>query len=145
MDARDLLDRTPLHLAAQGGRSDVCHQLLSAGAQVGATDCAGWTPLHCAAWFDRVACVEQLLAAGADLGARTGSGWGCQTAADLAGTQVGTLLRDAAAAQARWDGFRRLALVTWCCRPEALVAEVAQNVGTGSKWIAQGCAGRACL
>eukprot|EP01047_Picozoa_sp_COSAG01_P023901 COSAG01_NODE_1458_length_10252_cov_247.726288_8_plen_107_part_00 len=39
---------TPLHLAARGGRLDVCKVLLAHGANARALDCGGWSAVHLA-------------------------------------------------------------------------------------------------
>ena len=110
---------TPLHWVSGSdwatGSAACCALLLSAGADVDVADDAGITPLHNAAYFGVVDCAVQLLAAGADLGAR--DCWG-HTAADVAAQEshvaMASLLRDAAAARARWSGLRRAALTVWC-------------------------------
>ncbi len=65
---------TPLHVAANLGRSDIAAVLLAAGADVNATgaydDC---TPLHQAAWSGHVDVAAVLLDRGADLERRSGS------------------------------------------------------------------------
>ena len=48
-NARDILGRTPLMAAAQGGHSAVMKELIAAGANVNAADKQGWTPLMAAA------------------------------------------------------------------------------------------------
>ena len=56
---------TPLHLAVQRREIDIAKLMLSAGADVNATDCKGWTPLMSAAIRNRLDCVELLLEHGA--------------------------------------------------------------------------------
>ena len=105
----------PLHWSAIGDLGACCRVLLSAGAAVGAVSDAGRTPLHVAAMHGAIDCATQLVAAGADIRALDGSG---QTPVDVAagyGRQaLESLLRDAAAATARWSGIRRAALTAWC-------------------------------
>eukprot|EP01047_Picozoa_sp_COSAG01_P023963 COSAG01_NODE_1465_length_10223_cov_4.478961_4_plen_396_part_00 len=58
--------RTPLHLAAAAGWSDVTSQLLELGASTELTNQAGATPLYLATTEGHLACVDALLAKGAD-------------------------------------------------------------------------------
>lgn len=71
----------PIHSAVAGGHDDVVEILISAGADVNATQRHGWTPLHGAAQNGSLVTVERLLAAGADRAARNDDG---VSAADLA-------------------------------------------------------------
>jgi ankyrin repeat protein len=56
----------PLHAAAAGRHIEVCRVLLSAGADVNATQHGGYTPLHEAAGSGDVELAELFLSAGAD-------------------------------------------------------------------------------
>ena len=56
---------TPLHAAAEQGRTDVTGVLLSAGAHVNAKGDDGDTPLHVAAYHEHADVVKLLRAAGA--------------------------------------------------------------------------------
>lgn len=62
---RDALGWTPLHAAAQNGRTDAVRLLLSASVDAAAAaviaDEAGWTPLHQAAFNGHASTVSQLL------------------------------------------------------------------------------------
>ena len=113
VDARTQLGCTPLHWAAT---LECCHMLVSAGADVDAVNRHDETPLHYAVWRHAHANVARLLAAGADARRRNGVG---SSAADLASSNqpaLVTLLRDAAAACARWSGLRAAAIAAWCSR-----------------------------
>jgi len=72
-DAATSAGWTALHLAAQGGHSDVVSLLLTAGAPPGATHADGWTPLHRAAEGGHIGIARMLLSRGAAVDAR-GSG-----------------------------------------------------------------------
>jgi ankyrin repeat protein len=61
----DYLAATPLHLAANQGRTDVVLLLLENGADVNARDGNGYTPMHFAAKWGRRGTVEVLLGHGA--------------------------------------------------------------------------------
>ena len=69
VDARDLLDSTPLHWACKSRDAGCCccRLLLSAGAPVNAADFRGFTPLAEAASHGSADCVAQLLSHGADV------------------------------------------------------------------------------
>jgi hypothetical protein len=60
---------TPLHLACDGGCSDMVALLLSHGADVGARDSKGRLPLHYACTSGNTVSVKLMLEAGADPGA----------------------------------------------------------------------------
>lgn len=64
----------PLHAAAAGRHIEVCRLLLAAGADVNATQHAGYTPLHEAAGSGDVELAELFLSAGADPRAATTDG-----------------------------------------------------------------------
>ena len=71
VDAAEDRGHTALHLAADGGYTQVIEQLLAAGANLEASDrVEGWTPLTYAAWYGQPAAARQLIAAGASLEAR---------------------------------------------------------------------------
>ena len=65
VSSRDLMDNTPLHVAAFAGHVHVTAKLLSAGASVHATDVRRFTPLHRAALEGQVECAALLLQHGA--------------------------------------------------------------------------------
>jgi ankyrin repeat protein len=71
----------PLHAAAAGRHLEVCRVLLAAGADVNATQHAGYTPLHEAAQNGDVELAELFLSAGADPSVRNEAG---QTPAETA-------------------------------------------------------------
>jgi ankyrin repeat protein len=62
----------PLHAAIYQRRSDVVDVLLARGANVNASDRAGWTPLHMAVANGQLGLAQRLLGAGADPNARLG-------------------------------------------------------------------------
>ncbi|MCC6364250.1 MAG: ankyrin repeat domain-containing protein [Bryobacterales bacterium] len=64
------LNNHPLHAAATGKSRDIVAMLLDHGADVNATQAAGWTPLHAAAQNGDAEMVKVLLAAGADANIR---------------------------------------------------------------------------
>lgn len=74
VNARNDMDKTPLHFAVTYGRDDNVKILLDAKADPKAQDQTGMTPLHCAATLDRVDEAELLLKAGADLEAKDSFG-----------------------------------------------------------------------
>ncbi len=61
---------TALHVAADGGRIEICKSLLEAGADVNAKNQKGTTPLLVGLSGGTIACVPTLLAHGADVNAR---------------------------------------------------------------------------
>ena len=67
VDAKNNNGRTPLHVAAWNGHSNVVHHLLSRGAGVDTKDNDGRTPLHDAAWNGRSDIVQHLLDGGAGI------------------------------------------------------------------------------
>jgi len=81
VNARDVFDRTPLHLAAAFGHLDVAKLLLDRGADIDARESDGWTPLHYAAVNGRLDVARLLLERGADAGIKSRYG---ETPADLA-------------------------------------------------------------
>jgi hypothetical protein len=60
--SKDNQSLTPLHKAAFHGHKDVADFLLASGAEVNATNAAGWTPLHLAAIKGKKDVAELLLA-----------------------------------------------------------------------------------
>ncbi len=66
-EARDSLERTPLHLAAAFGESSTVSWLLEQGADANATAAGGWTPLHFAAMYGHAETIATLVSAGADV------------------------------------------------------------------------------
>ena len=66
--------KTPLHFAAEHDQEAAVRLLLSAKADVNATDIFRRTPLHDAAAWDKEAAVGLLLSAKADVNATNGSG-----------------------------------------------------------------------
>lgn len=73
LDARNGEGRTPLHFAAEKGRSDTLMALLEHGADENALDGRGQAPIHVATDFGHVAIAIALLASGADVNRRWGS------------------------------------------------------------------------
>jgi ankyrin repeat protein len=71
VSTKDIVGRTPLHLAAQWGHKDVAELLLAKGADVNAKDDDGGTPLHMAKSKD---VAELLLAKRAEINARVNDG-----------------------------------------------------------------------
>jgi ankyrin repeat protein len=69
IDARDMNENTPLHLAAAYGSYDVARGLLENGADVNAFNASGSTPLHLASSNGFAATVKLLLDHGADVNA----------------------------------------------------------------------------
>jgi hypothetical protein len=70
VDARGAYGRTPLHMAAALGRTDVAGVLLTNGADVNAVADGGWTALHWAAMSGRLELVRRLIEDGAEVNAR---------------------------------------------------------------------------
>ena len=71
IETRDILGRTPLHIAAILGKAEAVTALLEAGADIKARTEDGATPLHYAV---NAEAVTALLQAGADIKARTEGG-----------------------------------------------------------------------
>jgi hypothetical protein len=65
VDARDRYGRTPLHYAAERGRTDVIETLVARGADPDARSVAGFAPVHAAETYDRAEIVAQLVRLGA--------------------------------------------------------------------------------
>lgn len=74
MDSTDQYGRTPLHFAAEEGRTDLIDVLLDAGASLDAMGSSGSTPLLTAASADRIEAVARLIDRGASARARDGQG-----------------------------------------------------------------------
>jgi ankyrin repeat protein len=70
VNATDVGDHTPLHLAALYDHPSVASVLIDRGANIGARDSCGWTPLHMAAYGNKPAVAERLIGWGADVNAR---------------------------------------------------------------------------
>lgn len=82
VNVKDGLDRTPLHLAAFHGRTEIIDLLIAHGADVNARDLTATSPLHAAVIAGKQgAAVQMLLDRRADLQAINGKG---QTALHLA-------------------------------------------------------------
>lgn len=77
-DQRDVTDRTPLMYACRAGQIDAAQLLLTAGADINASNANGTTALMyaktAAVGSGNVALLELLLDAGADLNARDATG-----------------------------------------------------------------------
>ncbi len=67
LNARDINERTPLHLAVYSGNEDTVRYILEHGSNVDAKDSVDYTPLHWAAFFGRETIAEQLLQHNASL------------------------------------------------------------------------------
>ena len=78
-------EETPLHRAAQAGSLPTVRLLLAAGADLEATDAAGWTPLFMAVLSGKLDVIEELLAAGAKVNARSARGWTALKEAEMRG------------------------------------------------------------
>ena len=74
--------KTPLHLAAQEGRAEVCSLLLQMGASASAVDANGQTPLHLASESDHAEVVQLFLR---HLSARAAAVGGATRGGDAAG------------------------------------------------------------
>ena len=66
----DVLEFTPLHLAAEYGHKEIAESLIAKGADVNAKTNSGRTPLHLAAYHGQTEIVELLIAKGADVNAK---------------------------------------------------------------------------
>ena len=80
INSKDVLDRTPLHLAAFYGRTKTIAFLIENGAEIDAKDHIGMTPLHAAVISGRRQSVQLLLEKHANIHTQTESG---QTALHL--------------------------------------------------------------
>jgi hypothetical protein len=74
VDARDLLGRTPLHVASGEGYVGICKLLLKRGADVNARNSIGETPLHYAAERGHADVARVLIEHGAEVNARDNRG-----------------------------------------------------------------------
>ncbi len=92
VNARGIIDQTPLHNAASVGRTEVVRILLDHGADVGAVEQHGMTPLHVAAESGNSDVVVILLERGADVNVQDNAGFqplhmaaahGCVEAAEV--------------------------------------------------------------
>jgi ankyrin repeat protein len=70
IDAPEVGDHTPLHVAVASGQRDAVTCLLQKGADLEARDVCGWTPLHMAVGNNRKEIIELLLTKGADVNAK---------------------------------------------------------------------------
>jgi ankyrin repeat protein/Mg2+ and Co2+ transporter CorA len=70
VNAKEIREKTSLHLAVSHGRDDIVELLLHYGADVKARSDGSWTPLHNACEKDNTKIVRQLLEAGADVNAK---------------------------------------------------------------------------
>jgi ankyrin repeat protein len=71
INARDALNRTPLHFALANNRSETAVELIGLGADVNAASQAGWTPLMSATMRNYDYIVADILARGGNIGAVT--------------------------------------------------------------------------
>lgn len=67
VDAREIREKTALHLAVAHGREDIVEFLIRCGANVRAKSDGSWTPLHNACEKNNVKILEMLLEAGAEV------------------------------------------------------------------------------
>ena len=74
VNAKDNIEWTPLHMAADLGYKEIVELLLTNGADVNAKDYKGVTPLHDAALWGHKEIAELLLAKGADVNAKANDG-----------------------------------------------------------------------
>ncbi|KAF2111938.1 hypothetical protein BDV96DRAFT_498386 [Lophiotrema nucula] len=70
INAVEVREKTPLHLAAAHGKEDIVGLLLDFGADIKARSDGSWTPLHNACENGNIRNVKALLAAGAEINAR---------------------------------------------------------------------------
>jgi len=75
VDARNIMDATPLHKAVRLHNTDVAKILLKAGSNVRAKDRNDWTPLHYAAAHGATDAVKILLEVGSSVDAEDRNGW----------------------------------------------------------------------
>jgi uncharacterized protein len=95
---RNAFANQPLHAAAAGRHHEVCRILLSAGADVNATQHGGYTPLHEAAQHGDIELVELFLSAGADPSIRQDDGeTPAETAAAAGHVDIAARIREVAA------------------------------------------------
>ena len=74
VQARNVFEWTPLHLAARADNAAAVRALLEGGAHIEAKAVDSSTPLHIAAYYDKPAAVSALLSAGADVDRRNDEG-----------------------------------------------------------------------
>ena len=67
VNAKDLLQRTPLYLASRHGYGDLVNELINAGADLDAKSSDGWTALHVALFYEHYNIVKDLIAAEANV------------------------------------------------------------------------------
>ncbi|KAK8753599.1 hypothetical protein OTU49_000592, partial [Cherax quadricarinatus] len=79
---------TPLHHAARGGSSEICHMLLRKGAYINAKDKNGRTALHMSAYQGHCSIVRLLIKQGADKRAKDDTNSTALHAAAAKGNQV---------------------------------------------------------
>jgi ankyrin repeat protein len=72
--SRNTNGNTPLHAALAGNFKLVVGLLIGGGADVNASDAAGWRPLHLAAANNNMDAIKALIAQGADVSAGNGEG-----------------------------------------------------------------------
>ncbi len=74
LEAKTGAGKTPLHFAAEGGRTEVVLYLLDKGAEINARNAESETPLHYAAGYGHMDVINLLLERGADVNARSSQG-----------------------------------------------------------------------
>ena len=75
MNARNAWQDTAMHVAAEGGHTDILSLLLEHDADVDSRDGAGATPLHLASYYGRLSAGQYLLDHSADINARDKDGF----------------------------------------------------------------------